>query len=309
MPKTSLYSEVEPLRQASRQLIRQLGFLGDGQASLGVTHSQCHAMIELGKSGELTAKELAELLHLDKSTMSRALAGLIRGGFIAPRANAGDRRQKPLALTAKGKKKLDATHERANDEVQAALSLLDDTERAEVVRGMSLYAKALSRARAARELELRPIEKKDDVAVAKIIRRVMPEYGAGGEGFAIHDPEVDSMSETYRGRRAKYYVVTRNGVVLGGGGFAQLAGGAKDVCELRKMYFLPELRGLGMGRKLLLHALEGAKKAGFELCYLETLKTMTEARALYESVGFTPAKKPMGATGHFGCDAFYTRKL
>ena len=33
---------------------------------------------------------------------------------------------------------------------------------------------------------LRPIEARDDAAIAAIIRSVMPEFGAGGEGFAIN---------------------------------------------------------------------------------------------------------------------------
>jgi putative acetyltransferase len=304
-----MLAEVQPVRHASRVLVRQLGFLDDGHCALGVSHSQCHAMIELEKSGELTAGELSELLHLDKSTMSRTLSELIKAGMIAPRSSRVDRRRKPLALTAKGKKKLDAIHKRANDEVHAALSILDDDERATVVRGMSLYAKALSRARAARELAIRPVEKRDDQAVAKIIRQVMTEYGASGAGFAIHDAEVDAMSDNYRGKRARYFVITRGEAVLGGGGFAALKAGDADICELRKMYFLPELRGFGMGRKLLLHALDSAKAAGFKSCYLETMKTMKEARSLYESVGFQQVKKPLGDTGHFGCDAWYSRKL
>ena len=110
-------------------------------------------MIELGKNGELTAGELSSLLHLDKSTMSRTLAELIKNGLIAARpvqpALTRDRRRKPLALTAKGKRKLEAIHENANSEVNDALALLDDQERRAVVQGMALYAKALRRARAA----------------------------------------------------------------------------------------------------------------------------------------------------------------
>ena len=41
---------------------------------------------------------------------------------------------------------------------------------------------------------LRPIEPGDDAAIAAIIRTVMPQFGASGEGFAINDPEVDWMT-------------------------------------------------------------------------------------------------------------------
>jgi putative acetyltransferase len=158
------------------------------------------------------------------------------------------------------------------------------------------------------ELEIRPIAPADDPAVASIIRAVMPEFGAQGPGFAINDPEVDWMSRAYGVPGASYLVVDRGGVVVGGGGFAPLAGGEPGVCELRKMYFLPAARGAGVGRRLLTRLLDDAAAAGYHTCYLETLQNMTAARRLYESVGFTPSR-PRGATGHFGCDAWYTRAL
>lgn len=156
---------------------------------------------------------------------------------------------------------------------------------------------------------LRPIEPDDDAAVASIIRTVMPEFGAQGPGFAINDPEVDWMSRAYAGPRAAYFVVERGGRVLGGGGIAPLAGGDEAVCELRKMYFLPEARGLGMGEALLRHCLATARGLGYRTCYLETLGGMDAAVALYEKLGFARLTQPMGATGHFACDRYYALEL
>src|ERR1043165_1923726 len=94
---------------------------------------------------------------------------------------------------------------------------------------------------------IRPISTADNAAMAAIIRMVMPEFGADGPGFAIHDTEVDALCAAYAIPGAAYYVVERDGVVEGGGGVAALIGGEPGVCELRKMYFLSSLRGLGAG--------------------------------------------------------------
>jgi len=159
------------------------------------------------------------------------------------------------------------------------------------------------------EWNLRPIEARDDAAVAAIIRAVMPEFGASGPGFAIHDTEVDAMSTAYSQPRHRYFVVERDGQVVGGAGIAQLAGGDPAVCELRKMYFLPEARGQGLGEKLLRKCLAFAKEADYQLCYLETLTGMSQAQKLYERLGFGRIPKAMGSTGHFGCNRFYTLDL
>ncbi|MEQ1504727.1 MAG: GNAT family N-acetyltransferase [Myxococcota bacterium] len=174
---------------------------------------------------------------------------------------------------------------------------------------MASYARGLVRARRQRAYTLRPIALDDDPQVAAVIRAVMPAFGADGPGFAIHDPEVDAMSAAYPGGRARYVVVDRGGRIEGGGGFAPLIGGDAEVCELRKMYFLPETRGLGLGARLLGRLLGEMREAGFRACYLETLTGMTRARSLYEAFGFTRLDAPRGATGHFGCDQWYWSEL
>lgn len=159
------------------------------------------------------------------------------------------------------------------------------------------------------EYRIRPIAPGDDAAMASVIRTVMPEFGAVGSGFAISDPEVDWMSRAYSEQRCAYFVIERNGEVMGGGGVAPLTGGEPDVCELRKMYFLSEVRGLGAGAAMMTHCLAAARELGFRRCYLETLRGMDAAMRLYERTGFQRIAGPMGATGHGGCNAFYLMDL
>ena len=159
------------------------------------------------------------------------------------------------------------------------------------------------------DFTIRPIRAEDDAAMAAIIRTVMPEFGATGSGFAIADPEVDWMSRAYAAPRHAYFVVERDGRVVGGGGVAPLVGGDAGTCELRKMYFLREARGLGAGAALMARCLEAARDFGFARCYLETLTGMDAAMRLYERSGFRPIDAPMGATGHGGCNRFYLLDL
>lgn len=156
---------------------------------------------------------------------------------------------------------------------------------------------------------IRPIEPRDDAAVAAIIRAVMPEFGADGPGFAIHDAEVDAMHDAYARARSAYFVVEMNGEVVGGGGIAPLEGGEDDVCELRKMYFLPAARGIGAGGAMMTRCLDAARANSFKRCYLETLTGMDAAQALYRRSGFRTLCGPLGGTGHFSCDQFFIRDL
>ena len=314
--------EVLPLRHASRELVRELGFLQGKDVATSLSHSHCHALIEIDARAAVAQSELPSLLRLDKSTASRIVAELVDRRWVRARASDEDARARILSLTASGRAKVQLVHREANARVEQALATLDDDDRRTVLRGMEIYARALERSRRQGSYAIRPIRAADRAAVARLIRVVMPEFGAKGPGFAINDPEVDDMFSAYDQssgplRRSGYFVVARieanggkkPGEVVGGGGYAPLVGGDAKTCELRKMYFMPELRGLGLGQKLLGDCLAHAKLAGFKRMYLETLAAMSQARALYERNGFQRLERPMGETGHFGCNSFYIKEL
>lgn len=307
---TGLAQQVGELRDSSRRLVRVLGVMQNRLEGLDCTPTQCHALIEVSLHGQLTTGDLAERLEVDKSTASRTLRPLLQDGLLRAETDPGDQRTKPLRLTPVGHERLAQIHDRADGQVRRALELLTEQERATVLEGISLYERALHRARALEGVVVRPIEAADDPAMSRVIRSVMNEFGAVGRGTSIGDPEVEGMSQAYAGDDRAYFVAVRDGRVLGGGGIAPLQGSdVGQVCELRKMHALPEARGLGIGRKLLERCLDAARDAGFATCYLETLSHMHAARALYEKAGFQALDGPLGDTGHFACDGWFALEL
>ena len=157
--------------------------------------------------------------------------------------------------------------------------------------------------------QIRLIRPDDNPAVAQIIRKVMTEFGAVGCGFSIEDTEVDAMFEAYPVPGSAFFVIERDGRLLGCGGVGPLAGGESGVCELRKMYFLDELRGAGLGTRLLEMLLNAARDTGYTSCYLETMDNMSLARKLYLKYGFKPIENPLGSTGHGSCNRFMVKNL
>lgn len=304
-----LAGNVAAVRDASRRMVRQLGFLESRTGRSSLTHSQCHVLLELEAAGSLTTGELAERLRLDTSSTSRAAAPLAERGLVEAVADDRDARRRPLRLTAAGRRALATIHRGANGQVAAALGLLSEEERRTVMAGIDLYARALDRARRLDVIAIRPIRPADDAAMERVIKETMTSFGACGAGFSIQDPEVRAMSAAYAAPRHAYFVAEREGVVLGGAGVAPLTGGDPDVCELRKMYVVPEGRGFGLGQRLLDRSLAAARELGFRRCYLETLENMSQAQRLYTRNGFAPIAGPMGSTGHFGCDRWYLREL
>ncbi len=308
MAPAPLYPEVLPVREAARGIVRELGFLSESYEGAGLTHSEAHALMEIGASTETTQSDLSRALRLDKSTTSRLVAALVERGWVKVGRDRDDGRKRVLSLTAAGRRRLGVVHGPANARVQAALASLAPADRATVLSGLSLYARALRATRLLEEIHIRPIEPRDNAPLADLITRALAEFGAGGRGFVTGDPEFRELYKAYQAPRSAYFVATREGRLVGGAGVAPLQNGPRTVCELQKMYLAPEARGHGLGQRLFDLSLSTARALGFRRCYLETLAKMTAARALYEKNGFRPTTRH-GGTGHFGCNAFYERKL
>lgn len=91
------------LRELLRILVRNLGVLEKSDAGCcGVTISQCHAIVEIGRAGEISLNELAEILTLDKSTMSRTINKLVEDNLVIRETHAKDRRYITIKLTEEG---------------------------------------------------------------------------------------------------------------------------------------------------------------------------------------------------------------
>ena len=158
-------------------------------------------------------------------------------------------------------------------------------------------------------LSIRPLREEDNPVIASVIRSVLVELGVPKIGTAYADPELDVLTTAYENERSRYFVVVEDGDVIGGAGIAPLAGESPEICELQKMYFLPQARGKGLGSQMMKSCLSFARKQNFSLCYLETLPQMKAAQSLYRKSGFSYIDAPMGSTGHTSCNVWLTKPL
>ena len=158
---------------------------------------------------------------------------------------------------------------------------------------------------------IRPIQPEDNAQIASIIRRVSQEFGLAAEsGFAVGDSILDELYQVYQQPKSAYWVVVdQQNKIYGGGGIAPLKGDA-TILEIQKMYFLPEVRGLGFAKQLLAKAFQFTQLHGFQSCYLETTKELWQAVKLYEKLGFQYLDQPKGNTGHsHACEIWMEKQL
>jgi len=64
-------------------------------------------------------------------------------------------------------------------------------------------------------------------------------------------------------------------------------GSGVPICELKRLYLAPHARGKGVAHSLMDAVLARARELGYKEMLLDTLRSMTPARKLYEHYGFT----------------------
>jgi putative acetyltransferase len=156
---------------------------------------------------------------------------------------------------------------------------------------------------------IRNIEPSDNVAIATVIRVALTEFGANKPGTVYFDPTTDHLYELFKTPGSVYYVAEKNGIILGGCGIFPTEALPEGTCELVKLYLDKNARGTGLGKKLLLKAMDWAKQNGYNQVYLESMPELSKAVSIYENVGFEKLNQALGNSGHDGCDIWMLKKL
>lgn len=118
------------------------------------------------------------------------------------------------------------------------------------------------------------------------VRRLFVEYAESlnfdlcFQGF---DQEIDSLADIYAPPRSEMLLARVSNLVAGGVAVRSLD---EDICEMKRLYVRPRFRGLGLGRRLAEAIVTVARGAGHAAMRLDTIESMTGARAIYESMGF-----------------------
>ncbi len=303
-------NEIQEVREASRQIVRELGILSWKQKSTNLSITQCHILIELQKYNYLTISSISKFLKLDKSTISRTIKQLSNLNLVTISPNSFDSREKLICLTNRSFKIIQKINDDADNIVKDALQLLNEDDKKVIINGLKKYAKVIKYVNNQAKLNIRKIKREDNKPLEYIIHTVRKEFGGNKiYRYSLSDSNTKNMYGAFSKRKSEFYVVEKDNRIVGGAGIAPLKGTKDKICELQKMYLLPEFRGIGIGRKLLLLCLNKAKEKGYKKCYIETIKEMSLACNLYREFGFKRIKKPLGNTGFIHNDVWFEKEL
>jgi putative acetyltransferase len=135
---------------------------------------------------------------------------------------------------------------------------------------------------------LREATHADFDSVWTLIAKVLADYGIVAD-LATTDGDLREVEAHYARRGGAFFVLTHDDQVIGTVALARVT---DSIAELCRMYLAPSYRRQGLGRRMLDHACDEARRRGFSELHLETASVLVEAIALYRSGGFMPLEEP-----------------
>ena len=132
-------------REKIRVLERSLEMLNQSSDtecySIGL--SQCHALVEIGRKGTITLKELASIIILDTSTTSRTVDSLVKKGLVNRTPSEIDRRRIDISLTETGLTLFQKIEHDMDSKFKAIFDKIDSSQQDVVLSSLDLILNAL----------------------------------------------------------------------------------------------------------------------------------------------------------------------
>ena len=328
---------IPSLRDASRRLVREWGFMGTTMAGSALPAPATHCLLEIGDRGVRTFAALRDVLLVSEAELAQTLSMLLASGDISGEpgsegpAGPGAR----YAITPAGTVTLAAVNAFAQDQAAKALSTTSPVVRAKILDAFHLYAEALRQVRldAALTPDETPLSSPrphsppsaaSAVSAAAVPTplpaprnvRIVAGYRPGilGHTIQLHmdyywrsdgwgaafEAEFSAamsglMTRLDRPMNGAWSAVetTAEGkeVTLGTIFVDGESRGEEGVASLRAFVLDESAHGLGLGRKLFDAAMEFVRRTGFRECRLNTMRSLTVARRMYERAGFQEVRE------------------
>ena len=273
---------IREIRKFNRFYTHVLGLLDRDILDSGYSLTEARILYELSESGRCIANDLSVRLQLDKSYLSRIIAGFEKTGLVRRAVSPDDSRAYWIELTKKGVLTVHGLIERSNRQIQQLVFGLSDSECGEVLVSMEVIQNHLSKASA---ISIRPYRDSDvDFVIANQIALYETEYGFTSAAWKTYVTDaVHRFTGNFDETKDCMYILEYLGVVSGCIAIAHVG---DQSAQLRFFFLEKAVRGMGMGSRLMDLAMVFCQKMSYRHVFLWTCNKLDAARYLYGKYGF-----------------------
>jgi len=284
MVENDMNGYVSAIRGFNRFYTRKIGVV-DGVASNPFSLAEARVLYELAHREQPTATDIRKELGLDAGYMSRILREFERRKLVTRERSKTDERQRFLSLTAKGREAFAPLDERSNRDVAAMLKKLSPTERKQLVDAVRTVGRLLGDKAEPRTPYLLRQHQPGDMGWIVHRQAILyaEEYGWDGTYEALAAEIVAQFINNYDPKCERCWIAEKDGERVGAVFVAKASG---ETAKLRLLHVEPEVRGLGIGKRLVDECVRFARQAGYQKMTLWTQDILHAARHLYKQAGF-----------------------
>ncbi len=271
---------IQGIRSYNRFYTDLLGLLNGHILDSAYSLTEVRILYEIDKIRNCTANLLMDKLNIDRGYMSRILKRFESNGLILRESSSRDGRALYLSLTPTGKSILSGLQEKSDNQVKGLISHLAEGEQFKLFNSMNYIKQALMDG--LNPVTLRPYCAGDlDYIIFRQIELYEDEYGFGPEFGKYVEKYVRRFHEKHDENENLWIAEMDNRPA---GVIAIVKSG--DAAQLRWFFIEPEVRGRGVGHKLIRKAIDFCREKNYRHIYLLTVSILDAARHLYKSYGF-----------------------
>lgn len=269
--------DVALVRHFNRTVAERIGALTDRFLGRDRPMGESRTLWEIGPEG-VEVRALRDRLGLDSGYASRVLRALERQRLVSVTASKRDRRVREVRLTERGRRERAELDRRADEVAHGFLDPLSAPQRARLIEAMTDVERLLTAS-----LITIAVEDASTPDAQWCIEQYFLELAARFEGGFDPGRSISARVEELTPPAGLLVLARLRGRPVGCGAL-KFHGDAPT--ELKRMWVAHDVRGLGVGRRLLAELERLAFGAGTRLVRLETNRSLTEAIRLYRDHGY-----------------------
>lgn len=284
-------SNIDRVRRFNRFYTHLVGVLDEGHLESVYSLAEVRVLYELAHRSDPTASEIGRDLGLDTGYLSRILRTFEHRKIVRRIASEDDARQSLLRLTPEGRALFANLDARARDAISELLAPLGVCAQKRIVDAMDVIKETFEEEQTDASISLRTHRPGDMGAV--VSRQAIlyaEEYGWNDEYEALTSRIVADFLDGFDETREACWIAEQESVMVGSV-FLIRHPEREAVAKLRLLYVEPQVRGQGVGKKLVKQCTTFARRVGYRAITLWTNDVLTSARRLYEAEGYQLVKE------------------
>nr|WP_321358117.1 helix-turn-helix domain-containing GNAT family N-acetyltransferase [uncultured Draconibacterium sp.] len=284
---------INEIRHFNRFYTSHLGILNNHFLESSYSLTEIRILYEIDEHKNVRAKELCQLLGLNKGYLSRILNRFSKEGIIIKIIPKEDKRTYHINLTANGKKLLNKLHALSNNQIGNFVKQLNDEEKTMLVDSMltieDLLSNSYSNQLLAQKVEYRQGLRPGDIGYLIYLHGTLyakeSGYSQDFEGYVAKT--FYDFLETYSEEKDRVWLAEYNNRIIG---CIAIVHRSESEAQLRWFLVHPVFRGTGIGKKLLNKAINYCRKMKYQNVFLTTTDIQQQAIKMYRKIGFMPTK-------------------